>query len=143
LANKDEYVCAWAIQLLVEDKNPSDKALKQFLRLARDDRSPVVRLFLAAALQRIAVEKRWDVVSALNQHAEDAADHNLPLMNWYAAEPLATNNMQRALALAADSKVPRVLHFTVRRVAAIGSPEAFAEITKTLNHSADDTQRLD
>ena len=26
---------------------------------------------------------------ALTQHAEDAGDHNLPLMYWYAAEPLA------------------------------------------------------
>jgi len=143
LASKDEYLRSWAIQFLAENKNVSDAALAQWLRLAQTDPSPVVRLYLAAALQRVPVQKRWDIVAALNQHAEDATDHNLPLMNWYAAEPLGAQNAHRALALAGESKLPRILHFTTRRVAAIGTPDALGEIAKTLNQSRDDAQRLD
>src|SRR5205823_4752601 len=49
----------------------------------------------------------------------------------------------RALALAANSKLPRILHFTSRRVAAIGTPAAFAEITRILDSVPDDASRLD
>ena len=141
LKNKNEYVRAWAIQLLAENKTVSPGTLKQFLDLARKETSPVVRLYLASAMQRLPAEKRWEIVAALNQHAEDSADHNLPLMNWYAAEPLATNNFTRALVLAANSKLPRILQFTVRRIAATGTPAAFAEITRILDTTPDDAHR--
>ena len=42
---------------------------------------------LASAMQRVPAEKRWDVVAGLLSRSEDASDHNLPLMVWYAAEP--------------------------------------------------------
>jgi hypothetical protein len=45
--------------------------------------------------------------------------------------------------MAVDSKLPRILNFTTRRVAAIGTPEALAAITQTLSRAADDKQRLD
>ena len=100
--------------------------------MAQDDPSPIVRLYLASALQRIPVDNRWDAVAALDAHGEDAQDHNLPLMYWYAAEPLPTKNIAHALELAESSKIPRMLEFTVRRVAAFGTPEAFAAITESL-----------
>ena len=39
--------------------------------------------------QRIAVDKRLPILEGLFAHAADVNDHNLPLMYWYAAEPLA------------------------------------------------------
>ncbi len=114
-----EYLRAWAIQLLVEDKNPSTETLARFADLARTDPSPVVRLYLASALQRVAPEKRWDILEGLVAHEEDAKDHNLPLMIWYAAEPMATLDAKRALELASKSKIPSLLQYTTRRVTAI------------------------
>ncbi len=138
-----EFVRAWGIQLLCEDKKVSAKVLKEFARLAREDKSPVVRLYLASAMQRLPVEDRWEVVEALSQHAEDAKDHNLPLMVWYAAEPLPTKDFNRALKLAEDAKLPNILNFMVRRTAALNTPEAFAAIVKTLQRTDDDPRRLD
>ncbi len=129
---RDEFVTAWMIQLAVEDRKGSREALKEFARLAREDKSPVVRLYLASAMQRLPVEDRWEVVEALCSHAEDANDHNLPLMVWYAAEPLATRDVERALLLAENAKLPNILNFMVRRAAALNTPEAFAAITKSL-----------
>jgi putative membrane-bound dehydrogenase-like protein len=143
LDNPDEYLRAWAIQLLAEDRNVSDNSLKRFADLARTDHSPVVRLYLASAMQRVPAGKRWEVVAGLNQHPEDATDHNLPLMNWYAAEPLTTNNLTRALALAETSKLQRILEFTVRRAAAAGTAEAMAEIVTALERTQDDVRRLE
>src|SRR5206468_1549651 len=62
LDDKSEYVRAWSIQLLAEYKNLSEIALKRFAKLAKNDPSPVVRLYLASAMQRTPVEKRWEVV---------------------------------------------------------------------------------
>lgn len=52
-------------------------------------------------------------------------------------------NIERALKTAESSKIPRMLHFTVRRVAAIGTPEAFAAIAESLNRVDTDPLRLD
>ncbi len=118
LSNPSEYIRGWAIQFLAETKNPSDSALKEFVHLAKTDPSPVVRLYLAAALQRTPVEKRWNVLTGLVAHAEDANDHNLPLMYWYAAEPGVGKDSSHAIILLSQSKIPRVREFITRRMAA-------------------------
>jgi hypothetical protein len=100
-------------------------------------------LYLASALQRVPVEKRWDTVEALLSHAEDSADHNLPLMVWYAAEPLADVDMGRALTLAAGSKLPRIFPFAVQRVAAIKTPAALTVLAERLARTADTTQQTE
>src|SRR5205823_608343 len=100
-------------------------------------------LYLASAMQKLAPEERWQVVEGLCAHGEDAKDHNLPLMVWYAAEPLPVVDAKRALALAAQAKLPNILDFTVRRTAALNTPEAFAAITKTLDRALDDARQLD
>ena len=76
LADGDEYIRAWAIQFRCEGKKLSAGALTKMGEMARDDKSPVVRLYLAAAMQRLAAEDRWRVVEGLCGHAEDAKDHN-------------------------------------------------------------------
>ena len=120
------YVRAWTIQLTCEDRQPSVATLAKFQDLAQRDPSPVVRLYLASAAGRLPADERWDIVGALARHAEDADDHNLPLMIWYAAEPLAEVNARRALALALDGRIPQVASFMARHVAAQVSPEALA-----------------
>jgi putative membrane-bound dehydrogenase-like protein len=143
LANDSEYVRAWVAQLACEEHPASPAVLKEFARLAREDKSPVVRLYLCSALQRVPADDRWETVANLSAHAEDATDQNLPLMVWYAAEPLPTKDLKRALALAEQAKLPNLLIFTVRRSSALNTPEAFAAITAMLNRTPDDTKRLD
>lgn len=143
LRSPHEYVRAWAIQLLCEDKSVSAANLREFARLAREEESPVVRLYLASAMQRVPIAERWDVVTALSQRAEDANDHNLPLMVWYAAEPLATQDVGRALQLAEAAKLPNLLNFMTRRVAALNTPAAFAAITASLQRVSDEARRMD
>ena len=142
-SSPDEMVRAFAIQFAVEDRQATPADLKEFARMAREDKSPVVRLYLASAVQRLPVSSRWEVIEKLSQRAEDANDHNIPLMVWYAAEPLAAANPERALKLAENSKLPKLLNFTVRRVGALNTPEAFAAIASSLGRLADDASRLD
>jgi hypothetical protein len=86
--------------------------------LAKSDDSPVVRLYLASGAQRLPVDRRLPIVEALLQHEEDRQDHNLPLMYWYAAEPLVAADIRSGATLAAKSKIPRVREYISRRMAA-------------------------
>lgn len=124
LSNPNEYVRSWAIQLIAEDKNPSDAAMKRFAELAANDKSAMVRLYLTSALQRVDPAKRFETLEALVQHEEDKEDHNLPLMLWYALEPTVLVDMNRALAIAAKAKAPKILTYTKDRLTAINTPES-------------------
>ncbi|MEQ9442117.1 MAG: PmoA family protein [Cyclobacteriaceae bacterium] len=115
LADKDQYIRAWAIQLLCEDQSPGADVLAEFTTMAANDHSPVVRLYLAAALQRMGEDARWDIAEGLMAHGEDTEDHNLPKMIWYGFEPLVEENPARALALASGSSIPMLAEFTARR----------------------------
>jgi putative membrane-bound dehydrogenase-like protein len=141
LKSDQEYVRAWTIQSLCEDKQVSKKEFAEFVRLAKDDKSPVVRLYLATAAQRLPGET-IEIVKHLYTHSEDAGDHNLPLMIWYAAEPWAGRNPEVALDLAQKTSLPNLLNFTARRVAALDTPAGFAAITRALNASKSDTHRI-
>ncbi|MFO0926189.1 MAG: PVC-type heme-binding CxxCH protein [Gemmataceae bacterium] len=135
LSDRSAHVRAWAIQLALETGTPSDDLLAKLAALAKDDPSPVVRLYLASGCQRLPVERRWAIVESLAGHGEDAADHNLPLMVWYAAEPLGEADPARALALAARAKTPHLLPFMIRRISALGSGKAVALLVDALGHA--------
>ncbi len=118
LKDERDYIRAWTIQLACEDKKPSAALLAEFARMAREDPSPVVRLYLASALQRLPLAQRGEILEALLAHAEDAKDPNLPLMYWYAAEPLAGQDVTTAAKLLAKTKIPQVREFITRRMTA-------------------------
>jgi len=118
LKDNDEYVRAWAIQLAVEQHRISEQILDRFAALARGDPSPVVRLYLASALQRIPVEQRHATLEGLCAHKEDRNDHNLPLMYWYATEPLAGADPVLAANLLGKMKIPILREFVSRRMTA-------------------------
>lgn len=120
LASKHEFVRAWAIQLIAESKQISREHLAVFERLAKNDASPVVRLYLAAACQRLPIEDRWNILTALASHADDVTDANLPLMIWYALEPCVEKDRAKALMLATTGKIPLLRQFVARRVATQG-----------------------
>ena len=139
LDDPDPAVRAWAIQLANETGSiPLETRIGRYRQLAADDPSPIVRLALCSALQRIPTEARWDICTGLVGHAEDAEDHNLPLMNWYAIEPLVTLDPQRAMSLAAASRIPAVSRYIVRRAA---SEEACYEALVARLAAADSATR--
>lgn len=116
LNHDDQYIRAFAIQFLCEEGAPSSKILSKFATMSLKDDSPVVRLYLASALQRMEHNDRWDILANLAQHEEDSDDNNIPRMLWYALEPMVPQSPDKALALAVQSKLPRLQEFTARRM---------------------------
>ena len=118
LQSGDEYIRAWVIQLELEDRRVSPTVLKKLAEMARNDPSPVVRLYLAAALQRLPIEQRWPIAERLVQRGEDADDHNIPLMIWYGIEPAVAVDPVSAAKLITKTKIPQLRQFIARRMAA-------------------------
>src|SRR5262249_50765949 len=127
MKDADPYVRGWAIQLVAESFGPMNltnwdapkpanspqagEYVSSFAEMAKSDASPIVRLYLAGAAQRIPVAQRGPVVEALLAHAEDISDHNLPLMYWYAAEPIVGADISRGVELAKKCSIPIVREF--------------------------------
>ncbi len=136
LGEEDPHLRAWAIQLLCEDRAPSKGVQERLASMAADDPSPVVRLYLASAMQRVPVETRWRIAEALVGHGEDADDHNLPKMIWFGLEPLVPKSPSRALDLAANSQLPIIRRFIARRLADADQLAVLSQTLRELGHAS-------
>ncbi len=139
LLDKNEFVRGWGVQLGLESKlAASAMDPSKLAKLAQSEKSPVTRLYLASAAQRIPLDQRWDLVQSLLTHASDANDQNLPLMVWYAAEPLAELDAERALALglSASSTIPLVRNNMFRRIGATNNEQSLATLVNGLGKAA-------
>ena len=114
MSHDSEHLRAWAIRLLVAEHGVTSKEmLAKLTELAEKDPSPRVRLAIASALQRLPLNQRLPVAAALAGHAEDAKDSNLPLMIWYAVEPVVGDGYE----FIGKAKIPMLREYTARRVA--------------------------
>ena len=91
---------------------------------------------------RLTPSDRWKVMRGLLSHGEDSDDHNLPLMDWYAFEPLAAVKPDLALQIALEAKVPNILTFTVRRIAAMEGEGPLVALTANLARVDDEAKQL-
>ena len=77
----------------------------------------LVRLHVASRLQNLPMEARFPISGAPASHAEDANDRQQPLMLWHAIEPAVIEHPERAIALAIESKIPKLRRLIARRLA--------------------------
>jgi putative membrane-bound dehydrogenase-like protein len=124
LTHSDENIRSWAIQFSTEKKTISDETLTKLEAIAKTEKSALVKLYLTSGIMRLEPSKRWNVLEILTKNETDALDHNLPLMLWYAAEPLAELDPSRAIALAEKSKMPKMLNYMIQRIGAVQTEEA-------------------
>ncbi len=145
LADKSEYVRGWGVQLGLESKlAASAVSPSKLAKMAANEKSQVTRLYLASAAQRIPPNQRWELVQNLLANAADANDHNLPLMVWYAAEPLAEQDPERALALglSATSTIPLVRNNMLRRIGATGNEQSLATLVTGLGKAKNEEVQI-
>ncbi len=162
LEDPSEHVRVWAIQLLVKNRRKGSKnspvvtsdlsqsaelspsALQKLINLSVADPSPLVRLYLASALQRLSFEFRWSIGEALAAHPENNSDVNIPLMLWYGVEPLIHDDPLRFASLTSTSKISTLRRHGARRIASLVSDEARAELlTEVLTRARDAESQSD
>lgn len=127
-ARKDQYpyIRGWAIQLQTQsNEDLTLRQIRQLERMAKVEKSPVVRLYLAAALQRLSPDHRWKIAKNLMQHSEDSDDHNIPKMIWFGIEGIVAESPEEGMRLAADSKIPLLQNFISRRIIDAGHLDSF------------------
>jgi putative membrane-bound dehydrogenase-like protein len=130
LRDDHESLRVWAIRLLtdkraidtVTSRRPAAEVplatnlLEEFVRMAREDRSGLVRLTLGSTLQRLPDAQRLALAAALVTRTEDASDPNLPLLVWYGLIPLAESDPSGLSKLAMKCSWPTTLRLIVRRL---------------------------
>ncbi|QDT09141.1 PVC-type heme-binding CxxCH protein [Planctomycetes bacterium K23_9] len=162
LDHSDEHVRAWAIRFLtdhwpIDDTHgpgwktntqlkdtttSAQQLLPRLVQIASEDDSALVRLTLASTLQRLPVSMRADLAKPLVAHAEDADDHNLPMMIWYGLIPVAQGHAAELADVAAVCQLPDTLRCISRclaeeiekQPAAINSLIASAAASSDLAH---------
>jgi len=112
-----EAVRAQAAHLLAWRDDPLPDLAPWLVERLKSERSGLVQLHIASALQRLPVGDRWELAEALTRLPLKADDRNLALMIWYGFEPLVGLDGRRALGIAVRSKIPLIRQFTARRIA--------------------------
>jgi len=147
LDDSSEYIRAWAIQLSCERESPNEKIIDRFVELAKNDPSPIVRLYLASAMQRLSSWNCFRISFSLLNH-DDSADANLPLMCWYGIESVVGNGPGEAMFLIAPTaKISVVRRFIARRaveatIASTNKPDLDHWVVG-LGNSEDEAVQLD
>ncbi len=140
LRHPEELVRSWAIQLAMETYGEQITVRNALKKQAAGEESPLVRLYLASAMQQFPVNERWEMLEHLLQVEADAGDHNQPLMLWYAMEATVPLDPERAVALALKAKPAIILPYTIRRIGAIGdeaSKRVLSSLQQTLEKTTD------
>ncbi|MBM3980409.1 MAG: DUF1080 domain-containing protein [Planctomycetes bacterium] len=125
-------VRAWGVRAIYQSGAALKPLTGQLAASATSDKSPVVRAALAGRIASLHNEAQVNVLAALLGRAEDATDHNLPYLYWYALEPICATRPTVGLHLAAHGKIPFVFESACRRVGALGTPDALDLLAKGL-----------
>jgi putative membrane-bound dehydrogenase-like protein len=121
LSATDEHERVTALRFLVDRLSPnahapSSELNRQLLKLARNDTSGLVDLYLASSLQRLPSSLRWPIAMELVAKSEFRDDRMLPLMIWYGIESAVVQDAEQAIAVAESSAIPLVTENIARRL---------------------------
>ena len=128
LADANDHVRGWTVRLVGEAANSVQSksgaaTSEDMLAFPLLDKSPVVRRELASLAQRLPASQRWAILEALATHPEDGADFNLPLLGWYALEPLLDIDPERAVKIALSGP-PIWGQFALRKLSLVANPKS-------------------
>lgn len=132
LDDADPNLRAWAVQFAGESQKAlSKETLMRIEKMAVEEKSLIVRRYLASLLQRLPYEQRWGLAEGLTRHSFSGPDKNIPLLCWFGIEPLVDVDPARVLALGGKAAWPQLKQFLIRR--ATGTPEGREAMTRSLS----------
>ena len=145
LTDKQEHLRKWAVRLLSDGPRITPNVASELLVISKRETSGLVLTYLASAIQKLEFQSdRYALAAAISSHAEFADDHLLPLMVWYGLEPVVVNDPAASLALAENTKFPKLRQFIARRL--VSSPAvrgaSLDQLAKLLS-TGDRAARLD
>lgn len=124
LTDPDEHLRVWAIRFLTDHwqldtiRGPrphpgiEKETLARLIDMAKSDPSGLVHLALASTLQRVPLDQRLPLATALASHQKYATDHNLPHLVWFGSYALGAQLPE----LARSTDWPLLLEWTARAI---------------------------
>jgi putative heme-binding domain-containing protein len=145
LDHPNENIRVWAIRFLTERDAADGLVVARLARMAAEDTSPMVRLALASALQRIPITQRSALAFRLLEHDKDQNDHNIPLMLWYGIEPLAASNPYELARMAEGTGFSVLRRFVARRLTEDieHRPESLNQLLQAIAERGSDAAKRD
>jgi len=116
-----DAIRAQLITLTFTERTPGEAQIQWLEAVMPRETSPLVRMAMASALQRIPVEQRWGAASTLVEIAIPEEDRNLALMLWYGMEPTVASDPSRAMELALSGVDSFLARSVTRRAIAADS----------------------
>ena len=105
LEHEDQFVRAWTVRLLCDEKKVASEIAPQLAALAASESYVYVRSQLASSAKRIPAADALPIVRGLLTHDEDGEDLHLPLLLWWAIESKCQKDAASVVELFSDSQV--------------------------------------
>lgn len=141
LKRPQEYVRAWTVRFLGDERQVSPELAEKLFDLARTDPSPVVRCQLAATAKRLPAKLTIEMVQHLLNRNLDRDDPYIPSLLWWAiehkalAEPDALIRFFTGPAAWEDNFLRSYTLKFVRRWGADGTQAGYLACVNLLNHN--------
>ena len=116
LASGDEAKRAMAVRWLAEDFPEDESTFDHLVHHAANADSGLVRMEVAAALQRLPIHRRIDLAGELCDREVDANDRQQPLMIWYGIAEAVPEYPDESIELALATRLPDVRRWISRRI---------------------------
>lgn len=89
------------------------------------------RLALASGIRRVPARKRLELLDRLVSAVtiDDGSDANLPLMVWYAIEPIVGRDAKQSIGYLEAAKIPRVREYIARKLTSLDRENINALLT--------------
>lgn len=130
LRDPDEFVRGWAVALATDRRQASPQELARMITMARVDPSPVVRRYLASAVQRVPEDTAWALASALAQHGEDREDRNIPGLLWSGLASRIPGHLDQGVQIARQTQIPQLADWIWWYLATLGGSGLDAAVTE-------------
>jgi len=116
LRDKSEHIRAWSVKLLADGTAIHQDVFPALVSQAVGEKSGLVRLYLASAMQKLPYTERWLLAKYLCGRPADEGDQVLPLMIWYGIAEAVPRQPRSALEIVLAGKIPLVQQLTARRL---------------------------
>jgi putative membrane-bound dehydrogenase-like protein len=148
LSHTNPHVRKWAIRLIADDYEATDKEYLLLANAAASDPNIEVRQQLASSAKRLQTSGGLEIVKELLKRGEDAQDRYIPSFVWWAMESFASSDPQQVVSLFEDSSLfthemvqNSLLSLIMRRLAAEGSREYLREGARLLGLAPDQASK--
>jgi putative heme-binding domain-containing protein len=136
LAHRDAAIRRWAVRLIGDERElPADSIVARLTEMAASEADPQVRSQLASTVRRLPASVSLPMLREMFAHDPDADDPHVPLLLWWALEPLAVSQRDSVLEMFGTTELwekPLVRRTILPRLARRWAAEPTAENQRAL-----------